>query len=107
VIQQGLQERNTKPFWRYVKARKQDNIGISPIRKGGKLLCDGLSKAEALIDQFSSVFTRDNQTETPELEKSSHEIKHIEINTPGVLKLLKKIKMPAKQQDLTNCQTGY
>ena len=33
VINAGLQENNSKPFWRYIKSRKQDNIGISPLKK--------------------------------------------------------------------------
>ena len=33
VINEGLQSKNSKPFWRYVKSRKRDNIGISPLKK--------------------------------------------------------------------------
>ena len=32
VIQKGLNENNPKPFWRYVKSRRQDNVGVSPLR---------------------------------------------------------------------------
>jgi hypothetical protein len=27
AILEGMKENNTKPFWKYVKSRKQDNIG--------------------------------------------------------------------------------
>ena len=37
VINEGLQNKNSKPFWKYVKSRKQDNIGISPLKKNSGL----------------------------------------------------------------------
>jgi len=39
---------NSKPFWIYLKSRKQYNIGI---KKNGSLVCDS-QKAEILLDQF-------------------------------------------------------
>ena len=30
TITQGLQTNNSKPFWKYIKSRKQDNIGVAP-----------------------------------------------------------------------------
>ena len=33
TINKGLEENNSKPFWRYIKSKKQDNIGVSPSRK--------------------------------------------------------------------------
>ena len=57
LIQKGLDRNNTKPFWRYIKSKKQDSIGVSPLRGIGQLQSDGKSKAEVLVNQFSSVFT--------------------------------------------------
>lgn len=31
TIQKGLDERKTKPFWRYVKSRCQDFVGVAPL----------------------------------------------------------------------------
>ena len=58
---QGLQTNNSKPFWKYIKSRKQDNIGVAPPppKKNGSLVCDGKEKTEIILDQFQSVFTRD------------------------------------------------
>ena len=30
TIENGLMTRNSKPFWRYVKSRRQDNAGVAP-----------------------------------------------------------------------------
>ena len=32
AILKGMEKNNTKPFWKYSKSRKQDNIGVSPLR---------------------------------------------------------------------------
>ena len=58
TITQGLQTNNSKPFWKYIKSRKQDNIGVAPLKKNGSLVCDSKEKTEILLDQFQSVFTR-------------------------------------------------
>jgi len=35
IILEGLASNNTKPFWQYVKAKRQDNIGVAPLKDGG------------------------------------------------------------------------
>ena len=52
TINKGLEENNTKPFWRYVKSKKSDNIGISPLKENGKLISDSKKKAGILLNQF-------------------------------------------------------
>ena len=58
VIQEGLDDNNSKPFWKYVKCRKQDNIGVSPLKQKGKLISYSKGKADILVEQFLSVFTK-------------------------------------------------
>ena len=62
IIEDDSESGGNKKFWRYLKAQRQDNQGVAPLREGNKLLSDALLKAKALNAQFSSVFTRD----TPE-----------------------------------------
>ncbi|CAG2212034.1 unnamed protein product [Mytilus edulis] len=42
TIIKGLETNNTKPFWKYIKSRKTDNIGVSPLKDKGKLACESL-----------------------------------------------------------------
>ena len=92
TITQGLQTNNSKSFWKYIKIRKQDNIGVAPLKKNGSLVCDSKEKAEILLDQFQSVFTRDGGSAPPNLDPPQHPIiSDININTAGVCKLLKAI----------------
>jgi hypothetical protein len=64
---------------------------VSPLKSNGQLLIDGKSKAGALIDQFSEVFTRNN-SETPVLKRNRHQLGDITITTQGVHTLLSDIK---------------
>ena len=49
--EEGMRENNTKPFWRYVKARRQDNIGVAPLKEGATLplVGDSVSKTKILV----------------------------------------------------------
>ena len=57
TIQEVFENNNSKPFWRYIKSKRQDNIGIAPLKQKGSLFSDRKDKAQILVDQFRSVFT--------------------------------------------------
>ena len=52
VLQEDLAGGGQKSFWRYIKAKKQDSIGVAPLRKGSRVFSDSKSKAELLSEQF-------------------------------------------------------
>ena len=58
ILQTSLEEKNTKPFYRYIKAQKNDNFGVSSLKFNGLMYSDSLSKSEILNKQFQSVFTK-------------------------------------------------
>ena len=95
TISESLKENNHKPFWNYVKTKKEDNIGVSPLKSGNHLITDGKGKAEKLINQFQSVFTKDDTTASiPSFHKRvSDSIPALIIRQEGVLKLLESIKV--------------
>ena len=90
---EGLQNNNSKPFWKYVKSRKQDNIGVSPLKSNGQLLKnESKGKVDILINQFKSVFTREeNKTLLKTTKHISRSIPDLEIRSEGIEKLLKNI----------------
>jgi len=95
-ILEGMSKNNSKPFWQYVKSRKQDNIGVAPLKKQGQLANDSKEKAQILLDQFASVFTKGTSTTLPETKtKVRNSIQEIKITTWGVEKLLQNIN-PSK-----------
>ena len=105
-IEQGLLENNTKPFWRYVKSRRQDNIGISPLLDtSGIPHSDSKGKAQILLKQFCSVFTENlNSNQTHQTNRHIDDaLVTIKVTNDGVEKLLKKIN-PSKAQGPDNIQ---
>ena len=84
---------NTKQFWSYLKSKKQDSQGVTPLRKDdGFLYSDTETKAEILNDQFYSVYTREDMTSMPEKGQSPYpDMPDIHIGEAGVLKLLNNI----------------
>ena len=93
-ILDGLQNNNTKPFWKYVKSKKQDNIGVSPLLEKGSLIVDSKAKAELLLKQFVSVFTPPSKTEMPYIQKNyRNPLETITVTNKGVLKLMKGINI--------------
>ena len=38
IIQDRLDNKNTKPFWKYIKSKRQDNIGTPQVKKNGSLV---------------------------------------------------------------------
>ena len=88
VIDQGLQENNIKPFWNYVKSKKGDSIGIAPLKDKGHLVSDCKDRAEILVDQFLSVFTKEDSQDFPEVSsRVADHIPHLTIGEDGVAKL--------------------
>ena len=49
-----------KKFWRYIKKLRKDQVGVPPLSINNTTLQNPKEKAEALNNQFYSVFTREN-----------------------------------------------
>ena len=91
-----MEKNNTKPFWKYVKSRKQDNIGVAPRKERGHLINNSKKKAQILIKQFSSLFTREKVNKMPKTHRRIQQnIPNIKITQYGVAKLLRNIN-PSK-----------
>ena len=75
----GDMKNSTKQFWSYLKSKKQDSQGVTPLRKDdGFLYSDTETKAEILNDQFYSVHTREDMTSMPEKCQSPY------LDMPGI-----------------------
>ena len=98
-----------KTFWTYIKHKRKDNIGISPLMMNGKLFCDPASKSKILNRQFKSAFSANSKFTKKEIIKSKRmhpSIKHqtmkpFNITTNGIIKLLKNLN-PYKAQGPDN-----
>ena len=84
---------NPKVFWQYIKSRKKDNFGVSPLRKDGLTYNSSKQKADILNDQFTSVFTKEDLSNPPKLPKRHiPSLSQIKVTVRGVFKLLQGLK---------------
>ena len=95
VIKDNLEQNNTKLRFSYCKSKRQDNFGIAPLKSKGTLLTNAKSKANVLIKQFVSVFTRDSSNSALEIDKhrNTKTPPQLSIDRKGVLKILKNINI--------------
>ena len=95
VVGGSLESDNTKPFWKFIKAKKQQRFGIAPLNTSdGRIATSATDKAETLNHQLKSVFTDEDTSFLPLLDSYSSppDIKQISVTEEGVLKLLSKLK---------------
>ena len=75
-----------------MKSKRQDSSGIAPLRKGVNLISDSKGKAELLLDQFKSVFTKSSDNQLPPTRlRAKNNIQPIHITEKGLKKLLEKV----------------
>ena len=81
---------NKKPFWRYIKSKRQDISGISTlISSTGTIVSEPSEKAEIFNNYFKSVFTVEDLSDIPNKNTSPYpSIPEINITLQGVINLL-------------------
>ena len=106
ILSKSLEENNSKPFWKFVKSRKQDNVGVSPLLDNGTLFHKSQDKAEILNKQFCSVFTTEDPSNIPHLHGPNYpSISGLTVNEKGVKKLLRDLKVhKASGPDEISCR---
>ena len=87
-----LEDGNTKPFYRYIKSLRMDNIVLPPLKSANRLVTSALGKATILLNEFSCVFTREDTTLIPWLGPAQYKIGEVVAPEPGVWKLLLRLK---------------
>ena len=90
-LSESLEQKNSKPLWRYIKSKRQDGNGVSPLKENGQLHSASRRKAEILNNQFCSVFTSEdtNNIGLPKLPGPPNtEMPKFKITVQGVTKLL-------------------
>ena len=82
---------NPRDFYRYINSQKKDTQGIPPLkRKNGKGVAQSdLEKVEEFNGQFTDVFSKNEHTQVPLLDRSAPFMNDIAVSKDGVIKLLK------------------
>ena len=91
-VTQAFEEKNTKPFGKFLKSQRQDSFGIPPLKKDGKLHVDSKVKAEIMLEEFKLVFIQEDKSHIPSLYGTPYSsISDLHISEEGVTKLLKEL----------------
>ena len=87
-------ETPVKKLWGYVKSLKVDRIGIPSLIWNSRLMSQAKQKAEALSQQYKSVFTVEDKESMPTKGPNSWmSMADTEINVNGVEKLLASLNL--------------
>ena len=81
---------NPKKLFSFLKATRKETTGVPPLKHQGKTSNDTIDKANALNNQFQSIFTEDSENIMPEIgDKRYNTMNDINITLNGVAKILK------------------
>ena len=76
-----------------MKCKKQDNIGVLPLKQKCNLISDSKCKADILVEQFQSVFTKITDSIMPNMSnRTIPKMDEMVIDSKGVEKLLSNLK---------------
>ena len=79
----------TKKFWQYIKGMRKEQISIKTLCYNGQTYTDSEGKANALNNQFVSVFTNEDKFPLPYIPNElTPNIALIMINVEGIFNLL-------------------
>lgn len=96
-LQEMTSTENPRQFWRFINSSRKDTTGIQVLKSDNSNITSDKGKAEILADQFSSVFTREEEADTttnPVLPQSPYpDMLDITVSVDGVAKLLKDINI--------------
>ena len=85
------EDKNNKRFFSFVKSKKSDIMGVSPLLDEGTIHTNDSDIAEILNNQYASVFSTDDGT-TPDVNDSeAPTMDTITFTKNGILKLLKQL----------------
>ena len=74
-----------KKYWKYVKARKRETVGVSTLKVNEETIENSKGKAEALNEQFKSVFTKEYLDNFPQIDDSgTPDIPNLNITTDAL-----------------------
>ena len=94
ILIDRLGNNNNKPFWSFVNSRHQDMVAVAPLKDEGTRHMDSTEKAHILNCQLQRVVTQEGNSPLPNSASPSYpSIGPLEINFPGIAKLLSSLKV--------------
>ena len=87
-------DKTSKPFWKYIKCRKQDCVNIGTLKDNGRIAEHARDRAEVFSEKFCSVFTNENLDNIPDKGLSPHwSTPKINVTLDDVIKCIKTLNL--------------
>ena len=94
AIGDNLLTSNFKPFWKLIKSLRHSSTGVLSLNTLNGTATNTIDKADALSNQFQSVFAKEDCSNIPTLKSlPTKSMLPIKISTEGIVKLLKELKL--------------
>ena len=94
AIGDNLMTSNSKPFWKFIKSLRHSSTCVLSLNTMNGTATSTIDIADALNNQFQSVFTKEDCSNLPTLNSSpTKSMLPIQISTEGNVKLLKELKL--------------
>ena len=85
-------DKNNKKLFSYIRGKRKEDVGISDLCDGNKVIQDPLIKANIFNEQFSSVFSTPGAPLPRTADSSFPPMPNIKVTRNGVLRLMLDIK---------------
>jgi hypothetical protein len=93
IVHSDTASKRSKKLGAFIKSKRTDQMGVSPLKEGGFMHVDPKTKANILNRQFTSVFSKDDGSALPDLGPSIYPaMDTITVSQNGVIKLLRNLK---------------
>ena len=106
AIGDNLMTSNSKPFWKFIKSLRHSSTRVLSLNAINGTATSTIDKADALNNQFQSVFTKEDCSNLPSLKSSPTKyMLPIQISTEVIVKLWKELRLH-KAPDGPDCITA-
>ena len=106
AISVNLMAINSKPFWKFIKSLRHSSTGVLSLNAINGTATSTIDNADALDNQFQSVFTKEDCSNLPTLNSSpTKSMIPIQMSTDGIVKLWKELELQ-KAPDGPDCTTA-
>ena len=94
AIGDNLLKSNSKPFWKLIKSLRHSSTDVLSLNTLTGTATSTIDKADALSNQFQSVFTKEDCSNIPTLNSlPTKSMLPIKVSTEGIVKLLKELTL--------------
>eukprot|EP00111_Clytia_hemisphaerica_P024821 TCONS_00073189-protein len=91
-INDSIMNDNPKKFYKFIKSKRQDSVGVPTLKVNNKVIIDDQMKAEVLNSQYCSVFSNPDGKTPPIPNRVVNQMSDFTVSSDGIKKLIKSLR---------------